>query len=93
MPTPKSRGLAVTGRVRLGAVDQRNAQRERLRAATKSLLSDATRGEQYATSVADAIAGLGSAQLRELVMTLWTELARKENRGHRRRADLPKQPE
>lgn len=92
MPTPRSsrRGVAVTGRARLGAVNQRSAQHDRQQQAIKALISDAKRGEQYASSVEMHLQGLGSAQLRAVVLAVWTELAR---RGSSRKPDLPTQPD
>ncbi|GAB3242745.1 hypothetical protein [Mycolicibacterium hippocampi] len=76
MPTPRStRGVPISGRARLGAINQRDAQQDRATGAAKVLVSDAKRGTQMASAVDLHVQGLGASQLRSVIHALFHALA------------------
>lgn len=77
MPRPRSvRGRMIAGRAATDAVRQSDRQADRATSAARSLINDAHRGgHAMATGVEQHVQGLGTTQLRAVIMALFAALA------------------
>ena len=76
MPSSRGvRGTPIGGRATVDALTRTRREAENVVAAVRGLLADARRGPKMATAVEQRLAGLGAAQLRDVIRLIWQSLA------------------